>query len=110
MYPTEDLKLLELRKLRARLSILARRQQCITAGREINQTVETLEAWRQRIVQWSGVLKFAPGVFGIFRGLRGLARSHASTPEEPRPSKTGKVATALRWITTGLKAYNTFRR
>jgi hypothetical protein len=113
MYPTEELKKLELRKLQARLSILQHRQRSIVAGRQIQETVEKVEIWRKRAVQWGGMLKFAPGLFGVYHGVKGLMGR--GTPSsgglgEEQPQKAGKVSTALSWLTAGLKAYNTFKR
>ncbi len=111
MYPADDLKRLELRKLRARLAILARRQQCIVAGQQLADTVDELEVWRGRIMQWKSLLKFAPGVFGLSKLFQKKPRSAEDSDGfgEARP-KGGKVATAISWLTTGLKAYNTFKR
>jgi hypothetical protein len=111
MYPAEDLKRLELRKLRARLAILAHRQQCIAAGQELAATVDELEVWRGRIMQWKSMLKFAPGIFGLFKLFRGKKPRSPEDSDgfgEARP-KGGRMATALSWLTTGLRAYNTFR-
>jgi len=114
MYPAEELKKLELRKLRVRLAILARRQQCIVAGQQIAETAETLEVWRGRIMQWKSMLKFAPGIFGLFKFFSGkkqraAAAAHAAEHGETESRPHGKVATAISWLTTGLRAYNTFR-
>ena len=107
MYPTEELKKLELRKLRARLSILAHRQQCIAAGRDLAGTVDTLEMWRQRLTHWRTILKFMPAIFGRSEPVGSW---EVGPEDEERPRKRGKMNTLLRWLTIGLKAYNTFRR
>ena len=111
MYPADDLKRLELRKLRARLAILAHRQQCIASGQQLAATAEELEVWRGRLMQWKSMLTFAPGIFGLFKLFQKKPRSAEDSDGfgEVR-HKGGKVATAISWLTTGLKAYNTFKR
>lgn len=111
MYPAEDLKRLELRKLRARLAILAHRQQCIAAGRQLAAVADEMEVWRGRLMQWKSMLKFAPGIFGLFKLFRRKKPRAAEDSDgfgEAHP-KNSKLATAISWITTGLRAYNTFR-
>jgi hypothetical protein len=111
MYPADHLKRLELRKLRAQLSIALHRQQCIAAGQQLAGTIDEWEAWRGRIMQWKSMLKFAPGIFGLFKLFR---KKKPRSPEDSdgfgeAPPQRGKMATALSWLTTGLRAYNTFR-